>query len=84
MNKLKLYRYSKEYIQLCKDHNWYDFVKDKIDTVYVCLGEFSHAPGHVLMVEFGTWKPMEGMPELYNFEELENHPDDFIFTVEDS
>jgi hypothetical protein len=83
MNKLKLYRYSQEYLQLCRDHGYPEFVEKYGDKIYTCLGEFAHAPGHVMMVEFGTWEPMKGMPEIDNFEELDQHPDDFSFTIDD-
>lgn len=82
MNQLKLYRYSQEYIKLCEDHGAGDFIKDKKDKIYTCLGEFVHAPGHVLMVEFGNWEVMPGMPEICNFEELKRHPADFAVTIE--
>ena len=81
MNKLKLYRYSAEYIKLCEDHGCADFLADKRDKIYTCLGEFAHAPGHVMMVEFGTWIPMPGMPEIDNFEELDKHPDDLTIFI---
>jgi hypothetical protein len=58
-----------------------EFIDDKEDKIYTCLGEFAHAPGHVLMVEFGTWRLLPGMPELHNFEELDRHPDDFSITM---
>ena len=80
--KLKLYRYSKEYKRLCQKGGYPDFLKDKGDKIYTCLGEFAHAPGHVLMVEFGTWIPMPGMPEIYNFEELDQHPDDVSIIID--
>lgn len=79
--KLKLYRYSQEYIDLCEWSGYHDFIADKIDKVYTCLGEFAHAPGHVLMVEFGTWEPLPGMPDLANFVELDHHPDDVTFEI---
>lgn len=85
MNQLKLYRYTEEYINLCRDHGYSAFIKDKASKIWVCLGEFRHAPGHVMMVEFGTWEPMPGMPEIDNFEELDCHPDDFSirFPIDD-
>ncbi len=81
--KLKLYRYTQEYIDLCCEHGYEEFIRAKADKIWVCLGEFSHAPGHVMMVEFGTWEPMQGMPEIYNFEELDHHPDDFSIFISD-
>lgn len=82
MQQLKLYRYSQEYLQLCRDYNYPQFAEMYGDKVYTCLGEFAHAPGHVLMVEFGTWQFLPGMPEIDNFEELEHHPDDFSVTLD--
>jgi hypothetical protein len=81
MNQLKLYKYSPEYIDLCCNLGYSKFAELYGDKVYTCLGEFAHAPGHVLMVEFGTWIPLKGMPEIYNFEELDQHPDDFSVTI---
>ena len=49
---------------------------------YVYLGEFPHAPGHVLLMEFGSWK-VSGMHEIDNLEMIERHPDDFTITLDD-
>ena len=35
------------------------------------------------MVEFGTWKFFPGMLEIYNFEELKSHPDDFSMSIQE-
>ena len=75
MKKLKLYRRAKWYMDHMKD-NYPEMYKEEKDKIYTCLGEFSHAPGHHLMCEFGTWK-LSGMHELNNFEKLDQHPDDF-------
>lgn len=75
MTKLKLYRRAKWYMDHMKD-NYPDVYEMEKDKIYTSLGEFSHAPGHHLMCEFGTWK-LSGMHDLDNFDELESHPDDF-------
>jgi hypothetical protein len=81
MNQLKLYRYSQEYIKLCEDSGYGYFVNEKKNKIYTCFGEFAHAPGHVLMVEFGTWNFLPGMPEIHNFDKLDGHPNDYTLTV---
>jgi hypothetical protein len=80
MNKLKLYKRSDWFLQWAKTNNTalYELEKDKI---YTCLGEFSHAPGHVLMCEFGAWR-LTGMDDINNFEEVDRHPADITFIDE--
>lgn len=81
MQQLKLYRYADWYMTEMRKVFPKDYCDEKAETLYTCLGEFAHAPGHHLMCEFGTWK-MIGMQELDNFEELERHPDDFSVTLD--
>ena len=75
MKKLKLYKRAEWYLDHIKEYSPEMYVEEK-DKVFTCLGEFSHAPGHHLMCEFGTWK-FSGMHELDHFEKLDKHPDDF-------
>jgi hypothetical protein len=79
MKKLNLYKRAEWYLKLLKEHSPEMYAEEK-DKVFTCLGEFSHAPGHHLMCEFGTWK-LSGMHELDNFEKLDKHPDDFSMFI---
>ena len=80
MNKLKIYRRAQWYLDWIREHSPILYEQEK-DKIYVCLGEFAHAPGHHLMCEFGTWG-LSGMHEFDSFEELDAHPDDYEMFVD--
>ena len=81
MQQLKLYRRAQWYLDWLRENRQSKMADAEQDIIYTCLGEFSHAPGHLLMCEFGTWK-LSGMHDIDNFEELEKHPGDFSITLE--
>jgi hypothetical protein len=49
--------------------------------IWVIVGEFNHAPGHVLLVEFGTWN-FHGMTHIGGLELLDEHPDDVVIVTD--
>lgn len=63
---------------LVKYRKYYEQYEGK---VYVYLGEFEHAPGHILLCEFGNGWNMTGMHEKDYWEFIDQHPGDIKITI---
>lgn len=82
MNKLKLCRFTDEYLN--KMHEYYRSIQnqywiDKTEAmrgqIYIIMGEHDHAPGHFVLMNFDT-KEMIVMVDDWALEILDKHPSD--------
>lgn len=76
MSKLRLMKVTDEI--LAEYQEYYGKYEGK---VYVYLGEFAHAPGHILLCEFGNGWNISGMHERDYWEFIDQHPGDVVITM---
>ena len=77
MNKLQLVKIKDEILN-GKYQEYYEQYEGK---VYVFLGEFQHASGHMLICEFGNGWNISGMHHIDEWEFLDKHPDDIEIII---
>ena len=71
MNKLRLMQVKDSIVKRYPEY--YGKYEGK---VYVFLGEFEHASGHMLLREFGNGWEVSGMHEMHDWDFIDKHPGD--------
>jgi hypothetical protein len=77
MKKLRLMKVKDEMLE----GKWAKYYEQHRGKVYIFFGEFAHAPGHCLLLDFDTFQFYPYMCHTDEFEFLERHPDDVVIEL---